>query len=95
MQTVKTHFEVAIAASERTLDIVSEEEVVAFGMLVPERNDICRIEVVRGPFALDGQRFLSASGKDKVNFVTALVSPVEDFSALRAGHEFIQHEVLP
>jgi uncharacterized protein (DUF433 family) len=51
---------------------VSEDEVVAFRMLVPECNKICGIEIVRGPFALDGYWSLSAGRDDKVNLVPAL-----------------------
>jgi len=56
---------------------VSEDEIVAVWMLVPEGTEIGGIEVVRGPFALDGNRTLSAGRKYKVHFVSALVSPVK------------------
>src|SRR5260370_36879571 len=91
LQTIKSHAEVAIAASERTLDIVSEDEVFSFGMPTPECSEVCGIEIVRGPFALDGQRFLSAGSKNKIQFVAALVSPIKNLSALGAGHRLIQH----
>jgi hypothetical protein len=74
---------------------VSEDEVVAFRMLVPECNKICGIEIVRGPFALDGRWSLSVGRDDKVNLVPALVSPIEHFPALRASHNLIQYEMLP
>jgi hypothetical protein len=74
---------------------VSEDEVVAFRMLVPECNEICGIEIVRGPFALDGYWPLSVGRDDKVNLVPALVSPIEYFPALRASHNLIQYEMLP
>jgi hypothetical protein len=74
---------------------VSEDEVVAFRMLVPECNKICGIEIVRGPFALDGRWSLSVGRDDKVHLVPALVAPIEHFSALRTRHNFIQNEMLP
>jgi hypothetical protein len=74
---------------------VSEDEVVAFRMLEPECNKICGIEIVRGPFALDGCWSLSLGRDDKVHLVTALVAPIEYFPALRARHNFIQYEMLP
>ena len=39
---------------------MSQDDVVAFRMLVPECNKICGIEIIRGPFALDGYWSLSA-----------------------------------
>src|SRR5260370_40783532 len=85
LQTIKSHAEVAIAASERTLDIVSEVEVFSFGMPTPECSEVCGIEIVRGPFALDGQRFLSAGSKNKVHFGAAPGSPVKHVSGTGAG----------
>src|SRR5580704_14722585 len=76
-------------------DVRPEDEVVAFRVLVPECNKICGIEIVRGPFALDGYWSLSAGRDDRVNLVPALVSPIEHFPALRASHNFIQYEMLP
>src|ERR1700676_4696583 len=64
-------------------------------MLVPECNKICGIEIVRGPFALDGCWSLSVGRDDKVHLVPALVAPIEHFLALRVGHNFIQYEMLP
>jgi hypothetical protein len=74
---------------------VSEDEVVAFRMLVPECNKICGIEIVCRPFALDGYWSLSVGRDDKSHLVPALVAPIEHFPALRAGHNFIQYEMLP
>jgi hypothetical protein len=51
---------------EGTLHIVSEDEVVAFRMLVPECNKICGIEIVRRPFALDSRWSLSVGRNHKV-----------------------------
>src|SRR2546430_11506146 len=83
------------SAGESTLHIVSEDEVVAFRMLVPERNEICGIEIVSRPFALNGYWSLSVGRDDKIHLVPALVSPIEHFPALRASHNFIQYEMLP
>ena len=69
--------------------------VVAFRMLVPECNEICGIETVRRPFALDGCWSLSVGRDHKVHLVPALVSPIEHFAGLRTSHNFIQHEMLP
>ena len=74
---------------------MSEDEVLAFRMLVSECNKICGIEIVCGPFALDGCRSLSVCCNDKVYLVPALVAPIEHFPALRARHHFIQYEMLP
>lgn len=76
-------------------DNVREDKVIAFGMLRAECHETCGIEVIRGLFALDGYWFLSMGRKYKVHFMPALVSPVKYFSALRASHDFIQHEVFP
>lgn len=62
---------------------MSEDEVVAFRMLVSECNEICGIEIVRGPFALDGYWSLSVGRDDKVNLVPALVSPIEHKEFMR------------
>src|SRR5207244_8800726 len=64
-------------------------------MLVSKCNKIGGIEIVRGPFALDGCRSLSVGRDDKVHLVPALVAPIEHFPALRARHNFIQYEMLP
>src|SRR3984893_18667396 len=64
-------------------------------MLVPECNEICGIEIVRRPFALDGCWSLSVGSDHKVHLVPALVSPIEHFAGLRTSHNFIQHEMLP
>jgi hypothetical protein len=45
---------------------VSEDEVVAFRMLVPECKKICGIEIIRGPLALDGCWSLSVGRDDQV-----------------------------
>jgi hypothetical protein len=42
---INAHSQVSIAAGKGTLHIVSEDEVVAFRMLVPECNKICGIAV--------------------------------------------------
>src|SRR5260370_10540638 len=91
LQTIKSHAEVAIAASERTLDIVSVDEVFSFGMPTPECSEVCGTEIVRGPFALDGQRFLSPGSKNKVPLLPAAFSPVKNFSCVGAGSDVLQH----
>ena len=50
-KAIKAHSQITIAAGESTLHIVSDDEVVAFGMLVTECNEVCGIEIVRGPSA--------------------------------------------
>ena len=86
---MEAYIQVSVPLREGALDIVSEDEVIAFGMLVPECLEICGIKVVGRPFALDGYRFFSVSGKYKVHFVSAFIAPVKDFSALGSGHDFI------
>jgi hypothetical protein len=88
-QALEAYIQVSVPLREGALDIVSEDEVIAFGMLVPECLEICGIKVVGRPFALDGHRFFSVSGKYKVHFVSAFIAPVKDFSALGSGHDFI------
>jgi hypothetical protein len=75
---------------------VSEDEIVALRMLVPECNEICGIEIVRRPFALDGCWSLSEGGDDKVYLVPALVAHIValNVTALAAGTKGISNQFL-
>ena len=61
---------------------MSEDEVLAFWMLVPKCSEICVVEIVRGPFAFDGHGPVSPRSKDEIDFVPALISPIVNLTVL-------------
>src|SRR6516164_11774736 len=93
--SIKAYFQRSIAACESSLHIPSENEVLAFRMLFPKCNEICVVEIVRGPFAFDGHRPVSPASKDEIDFVPTLISPIVNITVLRTSHNFIQYEMFP
>ncbi len=81
-EALEAYIQIAVPLREGAVDIVSEDEIIAFGVLVPECAEISEIKVVRGPLAFDSYRFFPLSGEYEIHFVSPFVSPVGDFSVL-------------
>src|SRR5215469_499208 len=64
-------------------------------MLCPERQKIDGIKSRGRPLAFKRQRALATGGENKIDFMTALISPVSDLARLQASHHFVEHEMFP
>ena len=63
--------------------------------MLAEPFQITRIEFGRRPFALNRHRRSSSSCKHEINFMAALVTPVEDIPYLQTALNLVQDIMLP